>query len=169
MKSSQGEEKAWIGNFIQRGLTWKDPLQRGAAPPPTDDPAATRDGKTLPGQRPHPQDPRCLAKPCLKRRLHPHNRQSPTRPANGGRRPPARTTRSQTLDFTVIHPSQTRFTCPACKLTYTTHHLLIRHIDVSHARLKFNISFQCTHVNTNPHATTNHYRLTHGAAVLPPP
>ena len=73
-------------------------------------------------------------------------------------------------DFVVTHPSQTRFTCPACKLTYTTHHSLVRHVGVSHARLNLNITFQCAlceYVNTNLRATANHYRLAHGAAVPP--
>ncbi|KAL5509864.1 hypothetical protein EMCRGX_G005303 [Ephydatia muelleri] len=80
--------------------------------------------------------------------------------------PPARTTRSQTLDLPVIHTSQTRFNCPACKLTYTTHDSYVRHIGVSHARLKFKCAL-CEYVNTNLHATANHYKLTHGAVVPP--
>lgn len=70
----------------------------------------------------------------------------------------------------MTHPSQIRFTCSACKLTYTTHHSLVRHVSVSHAHLQLNITFQCTlceYVNANLKATANHYRLTHGAAVPP--
>ena len=146
---------------------------RGGAPPPPDDPAATRNDEALPDAETTP------SRPPLPGEAPPETETTHPQPLDPGGAPldqiteaaasPARTTRSQTLDLTLVHPSQTRFTCPVCKLTY--HHSLVRHVGVSHARLKFNISFQCAlceYVNTNLRATANHYRLTHGAAVPPP-
>ena len=48
-------------------------------------------------------------------------------------------------NIVVIHPSQTRFTCPdtACRLTYPTHASLVRHVGVSHKGITLNISFKC--------------------------
>ncbi|KAL5509854.1 hypothetical protein EMCRGX_G005293 [Ephydatia muelleri] len=125
-----------------------------------DDPTATRDSKALPDAAttlPTPPQP----------------------PGDALDEPPsvaaAPSTSTSTrhlspIDFVVTHPSQTRFTCPACKLTYTTHHSLVRHVGVSHARLNLNITFQCAlcdYANANLRATANHYRLAHGAAVPP--
>ena len=82
-------------------------------------------------------------------------------PPSSARPPP------QSVDFVVNHPTQTRFTCPACKLTYTTHHSLVCHEGVSHTRLNLNTKFQCAlceYVNANLRVTANDYRLAHGAA-----
>eukprot|EP00731_Ephydatia_muelleri_P013751 Em0007g1061a len=121
MKSSQEEEKVWIGNFILWGPTWKDVPLREAEPSPNGrSPSRTR---------------RRLAKP--------YRIETPTR-----RNPPTRS-----VDFVVTHPIQTRFTCPACKLKYTTRHSLVHHVGVLHTRLNLNL-------NTK-------FQLAHGAAVPP--
>ena len=77
-------------------------------------------------------------------------------------------------NFVVTHPSQTRFTCPDanCRLTYPTHHSLVRHMDVSHKHLKLNITFQCAlceYTHANLRSTSLHFRHTHGVAVPPLP
>lgn len=41
---------------------------------------------------------------------------------------PAR--RHRTIDVIVIHPSQTCFVCPECKLAYTSHNSLVRYMDI---------------------------------------
>lgn len=76
----------------------------------------------------------------------------------------------QATDFIVIHPSQTRFTCPNCKLTYPTHHSLVRHVGVAHRHLTLNIMFKCAlcdYAHASLRSTSSHFKQTHGAAVLP--
>ena len=82
---------------------------------------------------------------------------------------PLRETES-TVALTITHPTQTRFTCPACTLTYTTHNSLARHVGVSHERLALDISFKCAlceYVHVNLCSTSSHFRQTHGAVVPP--
>ena len=89
-----------------------------------------------------------------------------TTTTTGARRLPGQ----RAVDFIVTHPSQTRFACPVCKLVYTTHSSLVRHVDVSHKRLTLNISFKCAlcdYVHANLRSTSNHFRLEHSAAVPP--
>ena len=86
--------------------------------------------------------------------------------ATGARRLPGQ----RAVDFIVTHPSQTRFACPVCKLVYTTHSSLVRHVDVSHKHLTLNISFKCAlcdYVHANLRSTSNHFRLEHSTAVPP--
>ena len=75
-------------------------------------------------------------------------------------------------DLVIIHPSQTRFTCPdtGCRLTYPTHTSLVRHVGVSHKRMTLNISFKCAlcdYTHANKRSTSLHFRHAHGAAVPP--
>ena len=75
------------------------------------------------------------------------------------------------VDIVVIHPSQTRFTCPCpgCQLSYPTHHSLVRHVGVSHQRMSLNITFKCAgcdYAHASLRSTSLHYRHAHG--VVPP-
>ncbi|KAL5509883.1 hypothetical protein EMCRGX_G005323 [Ephydatia muelleri] len=84
-------------------------------------------------------------------------------------RPP---TSRHVTDLVIIHPSQTRFTCPdtGCRLTYPTHASLVRHVGVSHRRMTLNISFKCAlcdYAHANKRSTSLHFRHAHGAAVPP--
>ena len=77
-------------------------------------------------------------------------------------------------DFVVTHPSQTRFTCPdaGCRLTYPTHHSLVRHVGISHKRLALKLSFKCAlcdYTHTSLRSTSLHFRHAHGVAVPPLP
>ncbi|KAL5509955.1 hypothetical protein EMCRGX_G005409 [Ephydatia muelleri] len=73
--------------------------------------------KSYQARRPHPRDPRCLVKPWPKRRPQPLDPgEALPDQLTEAAAPPARTTRSQTLDLPVIHTSQTRFNCPASRL-----------------------------------------------------
>ena len=76
----------------------------------------------------------------------------------------------RTVELVVVHPSQTRFTCLVCKLTYPTHNSLIRHVTTSHAHLTLNITFKCAlcdYTNVKLRGTSNHFAVTHGATVPP--
>ena len=117
-----------------------------------------------------PPRPSCLAKPSLKET-------SPSQPGEAIPEPTQDTTAGmtrrpgqQTLDIIVVHPTQTEFTCPDCRLTYPTHHSLVRHVGVSHKRLKLSITFQCAlceYTNEKLRSTSLHFRHTHGAAIPP--
>ncbi|KAL5509841.1 hypothetical protein EMCRGX_G005278 [Ephydatia muelleri] len=76
------------------------------------------------------------------------------------------------VDIVVIHPSQTRFTCPCpgCQLSYPTHHSLVRHVGVSHQRMSLNITFKCAvcdYAHASLRSTSLHYRHAHGVVVPP--
>ena len=76
-----------------------------------------------------------------------------------------RSSGQQAVDLVIIHPSQTRLTCPGCQLSYPTHHSLVRHVGVSRKRLTLKITFKCAvcdYAHVNLRSTSNHFRLTHG-------
>ena len=146
----------------------EDRLLGGALP----DDATTRDGEALPSDEATPPQP-----PESGGAL-PDPTEATTPPEETGsvtlRVPPtttAATAQSQrTVDFAITHPSQTRFVCPDCKLAYTSHNSLARHVGVSHSGLKLNISFKCAlcdYTHASLKSTSCHFCLTHGAAVPP--
>ncbi|KAL5509813.1 hypothetical protein EMCRGX_G005243 [Ephydatia muelleri] len=78
--------------------------------------------------------------------------------------------RAQSTDFTVVHPTQVRFTCPVCALTYPKHASLIRHVGVSHKSVNLNIKFKCAlcdYTHANKRSTSLHFRHAHGVAIPP--
>ena len=76
------------------------------------------------------------------------------------------------MGYEILYPSQTRFKCPGCGVTYNTHASLIRHVGVSHKQLKLTVSFKCAmcdYAHADLRSTAGHYRHNHGAAVPPQP
>ena len=156
MKSSQGEEQVWNENFIQRGPTtarqrtsyWAELLPK--TPP-------RGRAKPYPTRKTHPRKLRSLEEPCPSLQGRP----PPTAPMDplgndgmdtSGRRRNAGTqlrtndlptTRGQVIDLAITHPTQVRFTCPVCSLTYPAHSSLTRHVGVAHKSVHLEITFKC--------------------------
>ena len=77
---------------------------------------------------------------------------------------------TQSTDFTIVHPTQVRFTCPVCAVTYPKHASLVRHVGVSHKSVSLNITFKCAlcdYTHANKHSTSLHFRHAQGAAIPP--
>ncbi|KAL5509843.1 hypothetical protein EMCRGX_G005280 [Ephydatia muelleri] len=127
----------------------------GGAPPD-----APRDGEAL------PNDAATLPQPPEPGGALPDLTETSTPPAETGTT--ARCIPGQrAVNYTITHPNQTRFECPVCKLTYTSHHSLVRHVGVSHSRLVLTISYKCAlcdYAHPSLRSTSSHYRLSHGAA-----
>ena len=86
--------------------------------------------------------------------------------------PNTRTTSAptQSTDFTIVHPTQVRFTCPVCAVTYPKYASLVRHVGVSHKSVSLNITFKCAlcdYTHANKRSTSLHFRHAHGAAIPP--
>ena len=130
----------------------------GGAPPD-----APRDGEAL------PNDAATLPQPPEPGGALPDLTETSTPPAETGTT--ARCIPGQrAVNYTITHPNQTRFECPVCKLTYTSHHSLVRHVGVSHSCLVLTISYKCAlcdYAHPSLRSTSSHYRLSHGAAVPP--
>ena len=127
------------------------------------DPYVPRDGEAL------PDDAATLPQPPEPGGALPDLTETSTPPAETGTTA-RRTPGQRGVNYTIIHPSQIRFECPMCKLVYTSHHSLVRHVGVSHSRLALTISYKCAmcdYAHTSLRSTSSHYRLSHGAAVPP--
>ena len=175
MKRSTEEDQVWIEIFIQRGTDDEAEENERPGGALAGDPT-TRDGGSLQDAASTPRDGGALPndaatppQPSEPGGALPDSTEAATTPAEAGftaRRVPGQ----RTVDYTITHPNQTRFTCPDCRFVYTTHNSLVRHVGVSHGRLKLNISFKCAlcdYTHGSLKSTSTHYRITHGAAVPP--
>ena len=80
------------------------------------------------------------------------------------------TTRGQVIDLTITHPTQVRFTCPVCSLTYPAHSSLARHVGVAHKSIHLEITFKCAlcdYTHASKRSTSLHFRHAHGVAIPP--
>ena len=185
MKRSKEEDHVWIEIFIQRGPTTKRRRtsgqaelsqatpQRGMAEPYRMRPPLRGMAKPCPTTRPHPRNHQSRAEPCSTTEDIPQ-RGTQTRSQHPSDDTMTATVRPHATDFVVTHPSQTRFVCPdaGCRLTYPSHHSLVRHVGVAHKRMTLKLSFKCAlcdYIHTNLRSTSLPFRHTHGAAVPPLP
>ena len=85
---------------------------------------------------------------------------------------PVATLVGNVASFIIVHPTQSRFTCPVprCDLSYPAQPSLVRHMATSHGTLSLQISYTCAmcpYVHDNKRSISLHFRHAHGVAPAP--
>ncbi|KAL5509868.1 hypothetical protein EMCRGX_G005307 [Ephydatia muelleri] len=144
MKSSQEEEKVWIGNFILWGPTWKDVPLREAEPSPNGrSPSRTRRRLAKPYriETPTRRNPPTRVKPFPTRQRHPLSRRAPHR--SHVRCASTSTPRATANHYRLAHGAavppvdidgSNEKACPFCLRTFPSTRLCSQHIREQHMR-----------------------------------